>query len=357
MRCLRSLLASLILSVGLGASIGTPVIADDNTANNIPAPFDNPAKVRIALVRYLSSGDFFDAYRRGVERQSEALGIRLRVMDSVQDAALQADMINQVIALGVDGIIVEHGVPSLLQPAVQRALDKGIKVVAFDVAIDHPEVPQITQSDFTLARLALEHAIAENGTSFNAGYVYVPDVDPLDRRDEVWREYKDLYPGIIEKAQFGNLDSPIAISNAELAINALQENPDITVMFAPYDEFARGVELALDELDMNGQVKIYGADISNEDITSMRKRDSAWAATAATNPASVGEVSVRALAMLIANEAPGARIVVPPTLITREMLIEQDILSMNDLEKQIPSFAHADIVAPDWMPLPLRPDP
>ncbi len=357
MRCLRSLLAYLIFSVGLGASIATPVIADETPATEIPAPFDNPSKIRIALVRYLSTGDFFDAYRRGVERQAEALGIRLRVMDSVQDAALQADMINQAVALGVDGIIIEHGVRSLLQPAVQRALDKGIKVVAFDVDIDHPEVPLITQSDFTLARLALEHAITENGTSFNAGYVYVPDIDPLDRRDEVWQEYKELYPGIIEKAQFGQLESPIAVSNAKLAMSALQENPDITVMFAPYDEFAKGVDLALDELDMNGQVKIYGADISNANITSMRKRDSAWAATAATNPASVGEVSVRALAMLIANENPGSRIVVPPTLITREMLIEQDILSMSDLEEQVPSFAHSDVAAPDWMPLPARQQP
>ena len=35
-------------------SLATPVLAQD-----MPAPFDNPEEVTIALVRYLSTGDFF----------------------------------------------------------------------------------------------------------------------------------------------------------------------------------------------------------------------------------------------------------------------------------------------------------
>ena len=72
----------------------------------MPAPLDNASSVKIALVRYLSTGDFFQAYLGGVESQAEALGVDLRVFDSRQDAALQADMVDQAIALGVDGIII-----------------------------------------------------------------------------------------------------------------------------------------------------------------------------------------------------------------------------------------------------------
>ena len=59
------------------------------------------------------------------------------------------------------GIIVQHGLTESMQDAVQRALDAGIKVVAFDVNVDNPQVPQVEQSDRDLARLALEQAITD----------------------------------------------------------------------------------------------------------------------------------------------------------------------------------------------------
>lgn len=344
----RRMFAKLLAGVSLAASgfVGLAQAAD------MPAPFDNPGEVKIALVRYLSTGDFFQAYLSGVERQSEALGVDLRVLDSRQDAALQADMVDQAIALGVDGIIVQHGLTESMQAAVQRAVDAGIKVVAFDVNVENPAVPQIEQSDRDLARLALEQAIADNGESWKAGYVYVPGIAPLDRRNETWVEFKERYPGIDEKAQFGTLDNPIANSNANQARSVLSANPDITVMFAPYDEFAKGVKIAVDEAGMSDQVSIYSADVSTSDIAAMREPNSAWKATAATNPAVVGEVSVRALAMMLAGENPGASVVVPPTLITQKDLLEKDIKNMEELSEKLPQFAHAPVAVPEWMPLP-----
>ncbi|MCF6317174.1 MAG: substrate-binding domain-containing protein [Marinosulfonomonas sp.] len=333
----------------LATGFATPMLAAD-----MPAPFDNASDVKIALVRYLSTGDFFQAYLSGVEAQAKAIGVDLRIFDSRQDAALQADMVDQAIALGVDGIIVQHGLTESMQEAVQRALDAGIKVVAFDVNVENPAVPQIEQSDRDLARLALEQAIIDNGDTWKAGYVYVAGIAPLDRRDETWIEFKAKYPGIDEVAMFGTLDNPIANSVANQARSVLQANPDITVMFAPYDEFAKGVKIAVDEAGLTEQIKIYSADVSTADIAAMREPNSAWVATAATNPAVVGEVSVRALAMLLAGEDPGHNVVIPPTLITRKALLDDDIKSMEELSAKMPQFAHADVAVPAWMPLPPR---
>ncbi len=323
-------------------------------AGSMPAPFDDPGKVKIALVRYLSTGDFFQAYLSGVETQAAALGVDLRVFDSRQDAALQADMVDQAIALGVDGIIIQHGLTESMQDAAQRAIDAGIKVVAFDVNVENPAIPQIEQSDRDLARLALEQAIKDNGTSFKAGYVYVAGIAPLDRRDETWVKVKAANPGIEELAMFGTLDNPIANSVANQARSVLQANPSIPVMFAPYDEFAKGVKIAVDEAGMTDQIDIYSADVSTADIAAMREPGSAWVATAATNPAVVGEVSVRALAMLLAGEDPGHNVIIPPTLITQTMLNDLDIKNMEELAAKLPQFAHADVAVPAWMPLPPR---
>lgn len=322
--------------------------------DDMPAPFDNPGAVKIALVRYLSTGDFFQAYLSGVEKQAAAIGVDLRVLDSRQDAALQSDMVDQAIALGVDGIIIQHGLTESMKDAAQRAVDAGIKVVAFDVNVDNAAIPQVEQSDRDLARLALEQALKDNGTSFTAGYVYVPGIAPLDRRDETWQKVKADNPGINQVAEFGTLDNPIANSVANQARSALSANPDITVMFAPYDEFAKGVKIAVDEAEMSGKVSIYSADVSTSDIAAMREDGSAWKATAATNPAVVGEVSVRTLAMLLAGEDPGHNVIVPPTLITQQMLNDLDITNMEDLSAKVPAFAHADVSVPGWMPLPQR---
>ena len=68
----------------------------------------------------------------------------------------------------------------------------------------------------------------------------------------------------------------------------MQANRNINAYFAPYDEFAKGVVIALRELNMSDKVKVYSADISTVDIRQMTQDGSPWAATAATNPAAIG---------------------------------------------------------------------
>lgn len=346
---LRRNLLKIACTSALFIGLTSPTYAAD-----MPAPFDNASDVKIALVRYLSTGDFFQSYLSGVETQAAALGVDLRVFDSRQDAALQADMVDQAIALGVDGIVIQHGLTESMKDAAQRAVDAGIKVVAFDVNVENEAIPQVEQSDYLLGKLALEQAIKDNGNSFTAGYVYVPGIAPLDRRDVAWQEIKEANSGIKEAAMFGTLDNPIANSVANQARSVLQANPTINVVFAPYDEFAKGVKIAVDEAGLTDDIDIYSADVSTADISAMREPGSAWVATVATNPSVVGEVSVRALALLLAGEDPGANVIVPPTLITQAFLNEKDIKNMDDLGQMMPQFQHADVAMADWMPLPAR---
>ncbi len=349
MKITRRLALGLIAGITASASFVGSSVAD-----TMPAPLDNPGDVKIALVRYLSTGDFFQAYLSGVEKQAEALGVNLRVFDSRQDAALPADMVDQAIALGVNGIIIQHGLTESMKEAAQRAVDAGIKVVAFDVNVENEAIPQIEQSDYLLGKLALEQAIKDNGDTWDAGYVYVPGIAPLDRRHVAWEEVKDANPGIKEVAQMGTLDNPIANSNANQARSVLQANQTISVFFAPYDEFAKGVKIAVDEAGLSSDVSIYSADVSTADISAMREAGSAWKATVATNPAVVGEVSVRSLAIMLTGGNPGAQVVVPPTLITQQFLNDKDIKNMEDLSANMPQFAHADVAMTGWMPLPAR---
>ena len=290
----------------------------------------------------------------GAKSQAKALGIKLTILDSKNDAAIQGDLLEQAINRGYDGIVLDHGLTEVLKPLVARAVKQGIKVVAFDVNVEHPQVPQVGQSDFLIARFALEQAIKDNGTSFKAGYVYVPGFEPTDRRDKIWQQFKKRYPNIQEKARFGVVNDTTAASVADQAAAVFLANPDISVVFAPYDEYAKGVKLAVDEADLNKQVKIYSADISTSDIRLMVEANSAWVATAATNPAVVGRVSIRSVAMLIAGQNPGKNIIIPPTLVTQEDLRKNGIKNMKTLAKLFPAFNEVAVSNPSWIPIPKR---
>ena len=72
------------------AAFGAGALGSTAGAGSLPAPFDKPDSVRMALVRYLSTGDFFDSYLAGAKEQAEALGVDLQVFDSRQDAERQS---------------------------------------------------------------------------------------------------------------------------------------------------------------------------------------------------------------------------------------------------------------------------
>ena len=297
----------------------------------------------IGLVRQLGSGDYFEQWQAGAVAEAERLGVELQIYNAEGDNAKQALDVEQAVNAGVDAIAIDHGFAETIQPAVQIALEAGIPVVAFDVDAGDERVPQVEQSDHMLAQLALDQMVADIGGEGDVIYVYVAGFAPLDRRNEVWEEVKANNPGINEVAMIGVVNDSIAASVADQAKAALQANPDTVAVFAPFDEFAKGAVLAIEELGLQDQVKVYGADISTADIGVMTAANSPWAATAATDPANVGAVTIRAAYMLAMGDDVLADIIVPPLLITQEALLAAGVTNMEELRAAFPELATPDV--------------
>lgn len=313
-----------------------------------PAPFDKKT-VNIAVVSYLGGGDWLQAFEAGVKRQADALGINLTVSQARNDNDAERALIEQAINLKVDGIIINNGRPEVLQDVAQKALDAGIKVVAYDVNLDNPNIPQIEQSDADMAKLVLDQAVKDKGDGFTGGAIYVAGFAPLDRRYAVWKDYVAKH-NLKEKAVWGVVNDTVPASVADQTKAVLRANPDISVIFTPWDEFAKGAKLAIDELGLSSKVKIYGVDISTADIQLMIEPESAWVATAATNAAVVGEVSVRAVSLAIAGQNPGRSVLLKPTLITRDDLVNGKIGSIEELQQKFPAFLKSDAATAAWIP-------
>jgi simple sugar transport system substrate-binding protein len=150
-----------------------------------------------------------------------------------------------------------------------------------------------------IARQVLDEALRENGDKFNAGYVFVAGFRPLELRGEVWADVKKAHPEIKEQVVWGAVDSNTATTVASQSAATLRAHPDITVVFAPYERVRSGGETWRRGSGVADKVKVYSADVSTSDIQEIREPGSSWVATSATNPAVVGEVSLRALAPLM----------------------------------------------------------
>ena len=337
---------------GEAAEEGNEDEAETNeAAAEAPAPFDGDG-VNIAIVQNSGQGDYFQQYLNGTRQQVEALGGELAVFDAQGDNATQASQLDQAISSSPDGIIVRHGFPDTLCPGVNNAIEQGIPVIIYDVEIQEcaPDAIQTQQSDAEMASLVLDKMVEDIGSDQNVGYVNVKGIAPLDRRDAVWEEYKA--ENNWEELFFtGTYTNSTATDTAPMVSNALKANPDVAAIYAPYDELTKGTLSALEQNpDLEGQVKVYGADISTADIELMKAEGSPWIATGATDPNAIGAAVVRTLALHMADELTETKVEFPPILITQDFLRENDVNNMEDLREAEPALNIADVSSAEWIP-------
>ena len=336
------------VSAALATALVIPAAAFAQSAAVPPPPFDAPP-VQVALVRQLSSGDYFEQWLAGAQAQAEALGIELLVSSAEGDNAVNAENLQTAITQAPAAIIVDHGTTESLKPGIDQAVEAGIPVVAFDVNADNAAVPQIEQSDADIARLALEQLVADTGGEGDIAYVYVAGFAPLDRRDAVFQEVLAANPGLKNVATFGTVSDSTAAEVQTQAAAVLLANPGIKAIFAPYDEFAKGAVLAVEAAGLQDQVKVYGADISAADIGVITAENSPWVATVGTDPANVGRVAVRAAALAAAGQEVPASIIVPPALITQDFLVDNAITTIAELGAALPTLDTPDILPIPWL--------
>lgn len=352
MKQLTIILSIAILLFSIGCNQGSSSSVSSTTKlEGAPAPFDGSKKVHFALIRQIVEGEFMQMWQEGAQKQADLMGIQLTVFGKNMDDQAQADFVYQAINMQVDGIILDHGLTEILSKPAADAIAAGIPVVAFDVDVQNPEINQIAQDDHALGRIVLDAMNKDYNQQANIGYVYFAGILPLDKRDQAFTEFKKEFPNMKEITRTGTIESPLYIKNAELVKATLKSNPNVNAYFAPYDEFAKGVIIALDEEGLNNKIKVYGADISTQDIELMTKEGSPWVATAATSPKLIGALSVRALALKVAGEKIPDDILITPTLFTQDMLRESDVKNMVELQAKFPEFNKTTNMTASWIPL------
>ena len=332
-------------ALALVTSAALALTACSGSASGAGADASGDAKVSLALVRQLGTGDYYEQWLSGANAEAKQLGADLKVYDADGDNAKQALAVQQATATKPGAIIVDHGFTDSLKSPVKAAIDAKIPIVSFDVDTGNTGVTTVDQSDATIAKDITDRLVSDTGGSAQVIYAYVAGYAPLDKRDAVWKTVKQANPGLKQVAQVGVVNDSTAAQTADQVKASLQAHPGVTAILAPYDEFAKGAVQAVRELKLTGKVKVYGADISNADIEAITAEGSPWVATAATDPANVGAVTVRAAYLEATGGDVDSSIEVPPALITQDVLRDKKITTVPDLVKAFPDLSTPTIAA------------
>jgi len=330
---------------------GTTAPAETNAAATapLPAPFDGDA-VSVALVRQSGAGDYFESWGAGAKAQAAVANIDLTITDARNDNAKQASDLEQAIASSPDAIIVDHGQTDTLQPLITKAVEAGIPVVVYDLALtDATGVITTSQSDESMATGVLDQLIADVGDGAKVGYVSATGFAALDRRAVVWDQFvADHDLDVVFST--GKVSESTASDNIPLVDAALKQNPDVQAIFAPYDEITKGAVQAVIQNNLQSKVKVYGIDISNADLEVINAEGSPWVATSATDPAAVGAAVVRSLALSLAGELDETDVQFPAITITQDFLAENSVDNVAVLRVAEPSLTLDTTVVADWLP-------
>jgi simple sugar transport system substrate-binding protein len=108
--------ATLLLAVG-------PTVAQDDTLSFCLAVHDDP------------TGSFWSVVTRGAEDAAALYGADLTSGGSL-DPVVQAQLVEDCVAQGVDGIVVSLANPDALRDSIKTAVDAGIPVITINSGVD-----------------------------------------------------------------------------------------------------------------------------------------------------------------------------------------------------------------------------
>ena len=241
---------------------------------------------------------FFNSMKNGVEAAAKDLGATFSAQDGRQDLAAQNDQIDAFIQQGIDVLLINAVDSEGVGPAVQRARDAGITVVAVDVGAKNAEAT-VTTDNVQAGRLACESLIEQIG---GKGEILIVDGTPttsIQDRVTGCEEALAAAPDVkVVGQQNGDNGREKALT---LTTDMLTASPNIAGIFGVNDPTALGANLAAQQAGKTDLI-ITGVDGSPEAVAEMSKGTSMFKGTAAQDPNLLGSTALEMAVKLRAGE-------------------------------------------------------
>lgn len=353
-------LSSLLAACGKSTTTSSPAPSTEAAATTeasaaaTPAPSADPLASllgkKIALIIQLNLGTFSAQYIDGVKEQVEKLGGTVQVFAAEDDLAKMSSSLDAAVNQKFDGILIDHGTAEALDAGVKNALEKKIPVVAFDSGIQVPDVTGLEQGDQKMAEQTLTQLSKDIGGKGKIVKIWVAGFAPMERRQIAYKAFIDSNPDIKEIATFGAATKNTALdtqAQMEALLKKYPKKGDITAVWASWDEFAKGAARAIQQAGRD-EIKVYGIDLSDEDLQMIQDPKSPWIASAAVDPKDIGRVQVRFLYQKLYGEKTPDKVVLDPIFVSRDQLPATQV-STADLSQHVKGWGGSEQGYTDWL--------
>jgi len=279
------------------AMLTTPALAQDN--------------VRIAMVVKALGNGFFEAAGKGAEEAAAELGNVefIYVGPTAPTAEGQIEVINSLIAQQVDGIVISANDPDALVPALQKAMQRGIKVVSFDSSVgkDGRAMHLAPSSDAligqTIIKLAADHLPDGGQVALLSGTSTATNQNAwIAEMTKVMGAYPDIE---VVATVYGDDLSDKSYREAQ---GLMQAHPDLKAIIAPTSVGIVAAAQAVADAGKIGEINVTGLGLPSEMAGAVAS--GASISFAIWNPIDLGYAATMLVNDLIggAEAAPGAEL-------------------------------------------------
>jgi simple sugar transport system substrate-binding protein len=309
--------------------------------------------IKVAVIRNLGSDDHTNQFLAGAKEEGEALGFKVDTFITNGEDAKFQDYAANVINQDYDGVILSHGKDPYSTDLVKQIVAKGKAVSVFDTALTGSiaGITATSQKDESLAEMSLGQLVKDFRGKARIIKLWVAGFPPMERRQVIYKKVLQENPGIKELELIGavSADVPGDTANKMGAVLAKYPKGQIDAIWGSWDAFAEGAYKALKE---NGrtEIKLYGIDVSNQDLQLMQDPGSPWVVTAAVDPKLIGRINMRLVAKKIAGEPTPAIYELPASLIRQSDLKRSSTaVNMMTLANLIPGWGESKDFNEPWM--------
>jgi ribose transport system substrate-binding protein len=260
---------------------------------------------------------FFVSMTKGVEAKLQEIGkdINVSVVSSDYDLNKQFSQMDSFTAAGVDLILLNAADPKAIAPAVKRAQEAGIVVVAIDVAAAGADVT-VQTDNVKAGQLGCQHMVDKIGGKGNVVIINGPQVSSIVDRVNGCKQVLDQHPEIelLSSDQDGKASRDGGLNVMQ---GLLTRFPKIDGVFSVNDQMAIGADLAAKQLGRS-EFAIVGVD-GAPDVEAALRSETLVQASVAQDP-----YFMALKALEVGNEVLGGKKPAEPTVLLEPKLITRD---------------------------------
>ncbi|MGE0215614.1 substrate-binding domain-containing protein [Mycolicibacterium sp.] len=270
-------------------------------------------------VTTLFSSPIINEYTDGMQSAVEGTNVTLKINTSDSDVAKEASIIDTYITQHVDAILLDPISESGSIPAVQRAVNAGIKVVCYDTCIEESARPGLISGYLTSDQEGLGRTAGEAAAKYIAESLNGHAKIGILSCDESYAICGSRQRGFESALQPGSYEvvakqEGYVVDKAKpLASDMLTANPDIDIIFGQNEGSAIGAATAV-KSDRRDTVHVFGIDITTVIAGLMLEDDPALLFTAGQDARTLGAEAVEATVRVLDGEPPVEDIVYVPAV-------------------------------------------